>query len=114
MSHLILSIFTLQCQLGTLCTTCKLCAKATLSEDCTKCTPSIKILIVRVCVMGGQQKRFDLETQGAVSLAIERKKLDIGMYCERLSRHELHAQTLAYWTDNTKTRRQWVLACGSL
>ena len=52
----------------------------------------IKILVVRVCVTGGQRKRFDLETQGAVSLAVERKKLDIGMYCERLSRHELHCK----------------------
>ena len=51
--------------------------------------------------MEGQWKQFDLETQGTVSLAVEQKKLEIGKYCERLSRHELQAQTLAYWTDRT-------------
>ena len=56
---------------------------------------------VHLSIMEGQRKRFDLETQGTVSLAVERKKLEIGMYCECLSRHQLQAQTLAYWTDCT-------------
>ena len=32
--------------------------------------------------MGGQRKRFDLETQGAVSLAVERKMLELDDLCE--------------------------------
>ena len=33
--------------------------------------------------MEGQQKRYDLETQGAVSLALKQKKLQLGNSCER-------------------------------
>ena len=34
-------------------------------------------------MMGYQQKPFDLETRGAVSLAIEQKNLEIGSLCEQ-------------------------------
>ena len=50
-----------------------------------------KIIFVRpsarpsVClsVTGGQRKRFDPETQEAVSLAIQCKKLELGDLCEQ-------------------------------
>ena len=50
----------------------------------------IKIIVVhRVCLLAteGQQKRFDLEVQGAVSLVVEGKKIEIGTLCERQSWH---------------------------
>ena len=45
----------------------------------------IKILVVRPSVTGGQQKRFDLEKQETVSLAIEQQRLQLGDLCERQS-----------------------------
>ena len=59
----------------------------------------IKILVVRLCirpsvcpsvrpsVMEGQWKRFDPEKQEAVSLAIERQKLELGNHCDRQPWH---------------------------
>ena len=43
-------------------------------------------------VMGGQ---FDLETQGAVSLATECQKFEMGSLCDHKSWHYPLAQTLA-------------------
>ena len=45
--------------------------------------------ILSICpsVMGGQRKRFDLETKEAVSLATERWKLELSDLCERQSWH---------------------------
>ena len=42
----------------------------------------IKIMVVCPSAMEGQWKRFDLETQGAVSLAPDQKKLQLGNLCE--------------------------------
>ena len=42
-----------------------------------------KIIFVRSSVTGGQRKRFNPETQEAVSLAIERTKLELGDHCKR-------------------------------
>ena len=39
------------------------------------------MIVVCPSVMEGQQKQFDLETQGTVSLTVERKKLEIGNLC---------------------------------
>ena len=39
-----------------------------------------------VSVTGNQWKKFDLETQGVVSL-VEQKKLELGNLCEHQSRH---------------------------
>ena len=41
------------------------------------------IIDVRLSVMEGQQKRFDLEIQEAVSLAMEHRKLEIHDLCEQ-------------------------------
>ena len=65
-------------------------------------------------VTEGQQKQFELETQGTVSLAVERKKLEIGMYCEHLSRYKLQAQTLANWTEKGSNGHLHVAACSEL
>ena len=37
--------------------------------------------------MEGQQEQFDLETQEAVSRAMDRKKLELGVLCEWQSWH---------------------------
>ena len=44
-------------------------------------------LSIRPSVTEGQWKRFDLKTQGAVRLALERKKLQLGILCEHKSRY---------------------------
>ena len=40
-------------------------------------------LSIHLSVTGGHRKRFDLETQDGVSLAVERYKLELGSPCER-------------------------------
>ena len=53
------------------------------------------MIVVRLCVRpsvrpsvtGGQRKRFDPEKQEAVSLAIERQKLELGNPCDRQPWH---------------------------
>ena len=47
----------------------------------------ISCVCVRSSVTEGQWKRFDLETQSAVSLAVERKRLHIDNLCEHQSRY---------------------------
>ncbi len=55
----------------------------------------IKIIVVRLCVRpsvrpsvtGDQRTRFDPEKQEAVSLAIERQKLELGIPCDRQPWH---------------------------
>ena len=42
----------------------------------------IKILVVHPSVTGGQRKRFDVEQQETVSLAIEQQRLQLGDLCE--------------------------------
>ena len=65
----------------------------------------IKIIVVCPCihlsVMEGQQKQFDLKTQDAVTVAVERKKLEIGIFCEYL------CKALATDTNTTFLDRQY-------
>ena len=51
------------------------------------CIYMYKTVVVCPSVTGGQQKRFDLEQQEAVSLIIERQMLQLGYLCEHQSRH---------------------------
>ena len=49
-------------------------------------------LVVDVCPCvsngpGGQRKRLNLETQHAVSVAVERQRLETGSLCEHQSRY---------------------------
>ena len=44
-------------------------------------------IIVRLSVMEGQWKQFDLETPVAVSRAVERRKLELRDICKRQSWH---------------------------
>ena len=41
------------------------------------------IIVVCPSVTGDQQKQFDLETQGVVSLATECQKFEMGSLCDR-------------------------------
>ena len=60
-------------------------------------------------VTEGQRKRFDLETQDAVSLAADSKRLELGDFCACQPLHSLQTQTLAPWMEYTKTREQEAL-----
>ena len=46
--------------------------------------------------MGGKQNGLTSTHKGAVSQAVERKKLEIGDLCEHQLRYQLQAQTLAF------------------
>ena len=50
------------------------------------CISNFSCVSVRPSVTGGQRKRFDLETQDAVSLAVELQKVEMGSLYERQSR----------------------------
>ena len=83
---LVVDIFTHKHHFVICSITCSVCCCFSCTLLCSCGTLSLyyySCVSVRPSITGGQRKRFDPETQDAVSLAIERQKLEPGNLCER-------------------------------